>query len=213
MDFNIRLSTPDDKAKISEMIHEIYAKELGQYNVNSENSIIDKYDETNNYIVAYLQDELVGMVSITRPNDAKISTLNRVPKDNPIHKSIDDIAEVRLLSIKKTYRKKGLYKLIIFKIMQFCDLHNIDRILISAIENKVDVYALMGFKIISDPIIENSCTYVPMELLRSNFSKSSYYRVLDGLRVYDQQKGNLKALYLSLLTVFKPSTIKFLFRK
>lgn len=47
----------------------------------SENSIIDKYDETNNYIVAYLQDELVGMVSITRPNDAKISTLNRVPKD------------------------------------------------------------------------------------------------------------------------------------
>ena len=50
MDFNIRLSTPDDKAKISEMIHEIYAKELGQYNVNSENSIIDKYDETNNYI-------------------------------------------------------------------------------------------------------------------------------------------------------------------
>lgn len=81
MDFNIRLSTPDDKAKISEMIHEIYAKELGQYNVNSENSIIDKYDETNNYIVAYLQDELVGMVSITRPNDAKISTLNRVPKD------------------------------------------------------------------------------------------------------------------------------------
>ena len=115
--------------------------------------------------------------------------------------------------IKKAYRKKGLYKLIIFKIMQFCDLHNIDRILISAIENKVDVYALMGFKIISDPIIENSCTYVPMELLRSNFSKSSYYRVLDGLRVYDQQKGNLKALYLSLLTVFKPSTIKFLFRK
>jgi len=63
----------------------------------------------------------------------------------------------------------------------------------------------MGFKVISDPIIENSCTYVPKELSRSNFSKYSYYRVLDGLRVYDQQRGNLKALYLSLVKVFELS--------
>lgn len=35
--------------------------------------------------------------------------------------------------------------------MQFCDLHNIDRILISAIQNKVEVYQLMGFKVIAEP--------------------------------------------------------------
>lgn len=213
MSYEIRLSNSSDKKKLSEMIHEIYAKELGQYAVNSENSIIDKYDSNNNYIVAYDGENLVGMVSITRPSTGKISTLSRVPSHHEIHRFTNDIAEVRLLSIKKEYRSKGLYKNIIFKIMQFCDLYNIDRILISAIENKADMYKLMGFMPISKPVIENKCVYIPMQLHRSDFCNSSYYKVLDGLRLYDKYRSNIKVVFLSVSSFLNPSILKFISKK
>lgn len=213
MEFEIRLSNENDKLKISEMIYAIYAKELGQYAENSENLITDKYDDSNNYIVAYYGEELVGMVSITKPNIGKISTLNRIPPDHKIHNFVNDIAEVRLLSIKKNYRKRGLYKKIIFKVMQFCDLHNIDRILISAIQNKVEVYQLMGFKVIAEPKKEKRCIYTPMELKRSDFCKSTYYRILDGLRVYDKQVNIFKTIFFSIISILKPTTIKIFLKK
>lgn len=213
MEYEIRLANESDKINLSKMIHEIYAKELGQYDTNDSNIIIDKYDENNNYIVAYHGDVLVGMVSITKPNTGKISTLSRIPLNHPTYSFKNEIAEIRLLSIKKEYRGKGLYKHIAFKVMQFCDLYNIERVLISAIENKIELYELMGFRVLSKPVIEGNCNYVPMELIRSNFSNSTYYRVLDGLRVYDKRKNDLKVLCFSLTSLLRPSTLKLISKR
>ena len=208
MNYEVRLSKAQDKLNISKMIYEIYAKELGQYGLNEDQNIIDKYHDTNNYLVVYDKEELVGMVSITIPSMGQISTLNRLPNDHEIHHHIDDIAEVRLLSIKKEYRSKGIYKLIIFKVMQFCDLYNIHRILISAISNKKDMYELMGFKQISVAVTEGNCCYIPMQLLRKDFCESPYYKILDGLRLYEKSRNKITIISLSLKSILNAKVIQ-----
>lgn len=173
-----RQANANDHNNIFKLLYDIYVLELNQYHENNSKMLIDKNHEYNHYIVVYEDKALIGTVAITLPNTSSISTLNRIPIENPIHKNIDDIAEVRLLSVKYGYRGSYVYNLIIYEIMKFCSVYNINRILISAIEDKISLYRQLGFKPISNKVRENTCIFQPMQLLRNNFEKSRHFRLL-----------------------------------
>lgn len=137
---------------------------------------VDLLHGTNVYFVAYDGELLIGMVAVTKPGTAMISTLQRLPPDHEVRAGTDDIAEVRLLAVRPEYRGRGVYDRIVLALMRYCNQEGIHRILISAIQNNVRLYAAMGFQPVGDPVQEGQAVYQPMQLTRAHFEESKYRR-------------------------------------
>lgn len=180
--FDVRLSRKEDEGNIFRMIYEIYANELGQYQQNDCQYIVDKLHKTNSYIVAYKDSELIGMAAITKPNTAEISTIKRIKEQSIISiLDIKSLAEIRLLSVKREYRGSLIYFKIINEICTFCSKNNIDKVIISAIADKIKLYKALGFYEISEPVLEGRCVYQPMILDRIDFENSKHYKIIKNL--------------------------------
>src|SRR5215208_2795737 len=63
----VEIASPAQREAIYRMRHAIYATELGQHAENAAGALRDALDERNVYIVAALDGEVAGFVSITPP--------------------------------------------------------------------------------------------------------------------------------------------------
>lgn len=175
MNPTIRIANEQDRDAIAKLIYETYALELGQYTPNESERLTDRLHDTNLYILAYMQDELVGMLSMTLPSTASFSTLKRlpfVPKD--IEDNLHKTAEIRLLAVKPAYRGEGVFDHLMKAAIMNCYQQGVERVLISAIENRVPLYQFMGFKPIGKPVLNGTAVYVPMLITRQSLATSPY---------------------------------------
>ncbi len=176
MHLTVRQGNEQDWSAIARLNHDIYCSELGQHRTNPERVKTDRLHGSNVYFVAYDGDLLIGMVSVTKPGAATISTLQRLPPDHELHACTGDAAEVRLLAVRPEYRGRGVYDRIVLALMRYCNQEGIHRILISAIRNNVRLYAAMGFRPVGEPVQEGAAVYQPMQLTRADFEDSKYRR-------------------------------------
>jgi predicted GNAT family N-acyltransferase len=175
----IRIANEQDWEAIAQLNHDTFALELGQHEANEAGRKMDRLHDTNVYIVATIQDELAGMLSITLPSTAPFSTLKRVPfVSEDIRNNLHQTAEIRLLAVKPTHRGKGVFSHLMVAAIQTCYQHNIDRVLISAIENRVSMYEYMGFRAIGEPVVEGTAVYLPMMNTRQSLESSAYVQKL-----------------------------------
>ena len=179
MNATIRTAIEQDADAIAALIHDTYALELGQYNANEAGRITDRLHNTNLYLVACMDTDLAGMLSITLPSAASFSTLNRlplVPEDvaNNLHKT----AEIRLLAIKPTYRGQGVFDQLMQAAIITCYGQGIDRVLISAISNRVSLYEFMGFQTVGEAVQEGTAVFQPMIITRQTLEASPYMQKL-----------------------------------
>lgn len=178
----IRIANEQDWDAIAQLNHDTYALELGQYTPNEERRKTDRLHDTNLYLVAYVQDELVGMVSLTLPETAPFSTLKRLPfVSEDIQNHLHQTAEIRLLAVKPAYRGQGVFNHLMMATIQTCYQRDIHRVLISAIENRVSLYRFMGFQAIGEPVMEGTAVYVPMLITRQSLESSPFAQKLAGL--------------------------------
>lgn len=175
----VRIATEQDWDAIAQLNHDTYALELGQYAPNEMGRKIDGRHDTNVYIVAYIGEELAGMLSITMPSTAPFSTLQRLPVvSEDIRNHLGQTAEIRLLAVRRQYRGQGVFNNLMMTAVQFCYQHNIDRVLISAIENRVALYGFMGFQAIGEPVMEGTAVYLPMLITRHSLESSPFAQKL-----------------------------------
>jgi predicted GNAT family N-acyltransferase len=175
----IRIANEQDWEAIAQLNHDTFALELGQYEANEEGRKTDRLHDTNVYIVATVQDELAGMLSITLPSTAPFSTLKRLPfVSEDIRHNLHKTAEIRLLAVKPTHRGMGVFNHLMVAAMQLCYQHDIERVLISAIENRVSLYGYIGFQAIGEPVVEGTAVYLPMMLTRQSLESSPYVQKL-----------------------------------
>ena len=177
MNFTIRIADERDWDAIAQLNHDTYALELGQYGPNKNGRKTDDRHDTNVYFVAYIGDELIGMIAITLPNKAPFSTLKRIKHiSQDIEQNLDKTAEIRLLAIRPAYRGRGVYDRLMLAVIQYCYQHGLERVLISAIENQVRLYKFMGFQIIAEPVTEGTAVYHPMLITRHSLETSRFFR-------------------------------------
>lgn len=88
--------------------HDVYAVELGQHPVNHEGRLTDRLDESNRYLVATIDSEVVAFVSITSPGLDGYSVDKYFARDAmPV--AIDDgTYEIRLLTVVERHRDTDL---------------------------------------------------------------------------------------------------------
>jgi hypothetical protein len=100
----ISLATSDDRNKIYQLRHEVYASELMQHPTNEAMMLQDKIDHFNVYIIAKINSEIAGFISITPPdkNDYSVDKYF-TRKEMPF--AVDaSTFEMRILTVLKAYR-------------------------------------------------------------------------------------------------------------
>jgi len=110
----ISLATEQDRREIYEMRHDVYAAELGQHSPNPEGMISDALDAFNDYVIARVDGELVGFISITPPGFGRYSVDKYASRaDLPIQFD-DSLYEVRVLTVAKQHRRSRLAEILMY---------------------------------------------------------------------------------------------------
>src|SRR6266581_392964 len=64
---NLSVATDADREALYRLRHEVYARELRQHLVNSAGCLRDALDESNIYLIAKVDGQIAGFISITLP--------------------------------------------------------------------------------------------------------------------------------------------------
>jgi histidinol-phosphate/aromatic aminotransferase/cobyric acid decarboxylase-like protein len=103
----IRLGTVQDRAVIYRLRHRVYAEELRQHAENVHGSLTDSLDAFNLYIVAAINGEIAGFVSITPPGHTY--SIDKYLDRHELPFACDEqLYEVRLLTVVPAYRQSTL---------------------------------------------------------------------------------------------------------
>ncbi|MQY08919.1 histidinol-phosphate aminotransferase family protein [Actinomadura macrotermitis] len=101
----IRVAGPEDREWIFRTRHEVFARELGQHQVNGQGMLSDAMDERNVYLVAEVDGEHAGFVSVTPPWAGRYALEKHLGQGG-----LDQLAggeelfEVRLLTVAERFR-------------------------------------------------------------------------------------------------------------
>jgi histidinol-phosphate/aromatic aminotransferase/cobyric acid decarboxylase-like protein/GNAT superfamily N-acetyltransferase len=142
----ISIATSIDRQKIYQLRHEVYALELMQHPHNDRMMIEDKLDDFNTYIIAKINTEIVGFISITPPNKNDYS-IDKYFTRMEIPFAVDlGTYEIRILTVLKEFRGKHIALALMWAAFRL--IQSLGGINIMAIgRSKVlDLYLKLGFK-------------------------------------------------------------------
>lgn len=162
----IRFAAKDEFYEIFRLNHVIFANEIPQHEKREDAILQDAFHQNNTYVVAWLENELVGMVCFnpTRPFslDKKMSDLDAYLPEHT------NLVEIRLFAVKKELRKQG----IAIGMLQFLIPELIkagyDLGVISASLNELDLYNNIGARSFGQLVGTKEVPYQPMYFHISN---------------------------------------------
>ena len=150
-------------AAVHRINRRVYAEELGQDPTRADGRLVDRFHGDNTYIIALVDDEVVGMMALTMPG-RRFSL-----EDAPIDRALIDAkrasaAEMRRLAVLPEHRGSGCF----LRILDFCCGYLVRRgirhAFISAIAERAPMYARLGFRQFDAPFRKGPCLYYPMVL-------------------------------------------------
>ena len=140
----------------------MYAAELGQHPQNAAGSLTDALDIDNAYLVADLDGQLVGCISLTRPGAPALSIekyLDRSVLPFPLDASV---LEVRLLTVPAGHRGSEIAGLLMLGAFRLARSLGVDRMVVMGRREIVPMYRRAGFTAVG---IEIRCGVVDFEIL------------------------------------------------
>jgi predicted N-acetyltransferase YhbS len=157
------ITTPKTKEEF-EQIHKLnydtFVEEIPQHNERKDKTLIDKYHDKNNYLVAKKDDEVVGMIcyNSTRPFslDYKIDNLDSyLPSDSIV-------VEVRLLAVIQSERHGTVMYRLVKHLTKHLRLCGFNLAIISGTTRELDLYKKIGFVPFGPLVGKGTAQYQPM---------------------------------------------------
>ena len=164
-------SEPEEMEQIYRLNYETFVEEIPQHQQNQSRSLIDKFDKENIYMIAKDGKVVIGMIAVraNRPFslDHKLDNLDDyLPKQaNP--------CEVRLLSVKKEYRKTWVFSRLTHLLVSYCLEKNFDMALISGTDRQIRLYKKIGFESFGPMVGTKEAMFQPMYLTKEKFETTS----------------------------------------
>lgn len=160
-----------------EAIHRLnyaaFVEEIPQHAPNPERKLIDKRHHLNQYIIAKHQGQVVGMVcyNFTRPFslDEKLPDLNSYLP--PAHK----VAEIRLLAIKREYRKPYVAYRLLQQVCKDLIAQQVELGVISATTRQLKLYTAMGFVPFGPTVGKANAIFQPMYITPQHLRHDLYH--------------------------------------
>ncbi len=164
----IRLADSRDREEIYRLRHEVYARELGQHELNKAGALNDPFDEFNIYIVAAIDDALAGFVSITPPDFGLYSVDKYLCRENFPELASERLYEVRLLTVTNRFRRREAAGLLMYAALRWIESKNGERIVAIGRREVLDLYLHIGLERLGHQIRSGAVMY---ELLTANVAQ------------------------------------------
>lgn len=172
--------------QIHRLNYNTFVEEIPQHTENDSSNLVDKFHSENTYIISLKGAELVGMIAVRdkRPFslDCKIKNLDNYLPDSNL------ICEIRLLSIKKSYRNKKVISGLFSLLAKHCEDNEYDLAIISATTRELGLYKKLGFKKFGSLVGDKKALYQPMYLTFDSYN--SFKRKTNILKINDCEKIN-----------------------
>jgi histidinol-phosphate/aromatic aminotransferase/cobyric acid decarboxylase-like protein/GNAT superfamily N-acetyltransferase len=186
----ISIAEPSDRPAICKMRHQVYAEELEQHETTHDHMLTDSLDSFNEYIIAKIDGELVGFVSVTPPGFGKYSIDKYIARD-ALHLSFDEgLYEVRILTVARQHRGSRLASILMYAAGRWVEERNGKHIVVMGRVDVLSIYLKHGFKRLNHKIQAGAVTF---ELLDASLQqlrgfverRHSYYNRLHGEFIWD----------------------------
>ena len=172
MEFVYKIATEQSEfEQIYKLNYQTFVEEIPQHNRNEQHRLIDRFDKQNTYMIAKKNHEVIGMIAVrsNRPFslDQKLPNLDDyLPNDaNP--------CEIRLLTVKKEFRKSPVFYKLVELLVSFCLEKKYNMALISGVEQQIPLYKRMGFQAFSEMVGTEQAKFQPMYLTIEQFENST----------------------------------------
>ncbi len=141
----ISLATTADRNEIFKLRYEVYAQELRQHPANTAALLQDPLDEFNVYLIAKINEEIAGFISVTPP-DRNIYSIDKYFTRKEIPLKVDeDTYEMRILTVLPSYRGKPIAVALMWAAFRWIQALGGKRILAIGRAEVLDMYLKLGF--------------------------------------------------------------------
>jgi histidinol-phosphate/aromatic aminotransferase/cobyric acid decarboxylase-like protein/GNAT superfamily N-acetyltransferase len=171
---SIALATQEDRSLIYRLRHDIYAAELGQYEVRQDGILSDTLDEGNTYIVATISGELAGFISITPPELGRYSIEKYLDRDELPILLDDRTYEVRVLTVSPAHRNSGIASYLMYGAFRWIEEHGGEQIIAMGRDEVLSIYQSFGAQLLGRRIVSGSVSY---ELMMTTVSHLQQFSV------------------------------------
>jgi N-acyl-L-homoserine lactone synthetase len=154
-----KAETEDEFENIFHLNHTVFAGELEQYPTQASERIVDKFHDKNHYVIALLEEAIVGMISL---HDQPPFSVAGKLADPTILEDYGRLIEVRQLAVESAHRNGVVMAGLMLGVYEYA--RNYDSIVISGHVDKTSVYHELGFRDLGAPVASGQALYVPMAI-------------------------------------------------
>ncbi|MFS0781816.1 aminotransferase class V-fold PLP-dependent enzyme [Bacillus sp. 1P06AnD] len=156
--------------QIHRLNYDTFVHEIPQHSQNDIGLLIDRFHSENTYLICIRDKEVIGMIAIRgeRPFslDGKIG-----PVEKALPVKVNRLCEIRLLSIRKEYRKGRVFLGLIRLLAQYGLKKGYDATVISGTTRELKLYTQMGFLPFADITGNEDASFQPMYLTKQRFEE------------------------------------------
>jgi len=179
----IALATNQDRNTIYRLRHEVYARELGQHEENSERRLQDSLDKFNTYITASVDGEIVGFISITPPCHRSYSVDKYISRDELPFLIDNTLYEIRILTVVKAHRGRQIAAALMYAALRWVESHGGKRIVAIGRLEVLNIYRKAGLRTLNRQIQSGAVSF---ELL-----SATVHTIRGHLKRYDRMLQRL----------------------
>ncbi len=180
----ISLASDSDRDGIYLLRHAVYAEELHQHAATQNGRLSDSLDAFNEYIIAKIDDELVGLISITPPGFGRYS-IDKYLDRKDVDVSFDEgLYEMRILTLAKEHRGTRLAAALMYAAGRWAEEKGGTHLVALGRVEVLNLYLKHGFKPLGRQIQAGAVTFellsasVP-ELRAAAERRHSFYQKLE----------------------------------
>ncbi len=157
--------------EINKLNYQTFVEEIPQHKRNETETLVDKFDAENTYLICIKGKILVGMVAVRgkRPFslDHKLSDMEKY-----LPSGYSNLCELRLLVVRKEYRSTLVFKGLSELLLGYCIRKDYDMALISGIISRQSMYKRMGFVPFGPIVGADDVKFQPMYLTEEGYKKT-----------------------------------------
>lgn len=155
----IAVADAADRNVIAHLRHEVYARELGQHAPNPAGRLRDPLDDYNVMLVARVDGEIGGFISLTPPGRGPLSIDKYFARDALPFAVDDGLYEVRLLTVLRPRRGREFAMLLMYAALRWVESHGGTRIVAIGRREVVELYQRVGLRLVGLTTQSGAVTY------------------------------------------------------
>lgn len=144
--FAVRLVSAEDRRRIYQLRHDVYARELGQHHANDRGELTDVLDEFNEYLVVAQGDEIAGFLSITPPGGGRYSLDKYLPREEWPFPVDSGLYELRLLTVVQPHRSGPAAMLLMHAAQRWLQERSATRVMAIGRREVLEIYLKIGLE-------------------------------------------------------------------